>query len=554
MELHYLTLKRQADYLSTHLLEGVIEDSYSQKKNEQMVVIKSATGKMLELILSADPLLPFIILRPAQKRARLSTNVMPDLIGKTITQITISDMDRILSFAFAATDEILKCQFFRHRTNFFLVDRNNRIKNVFKHQKKYLNTTFQIAESKKIDPLKISSEELFNTFEVFSALPFNQFLKKNVLYITPLVLQEMSIRTQLNIDVFIEDVNRSKLDLFLSELQGFIQHCSADPPRVYLDNNHPVCFALSELQTYRNYSCQIFETINDALIFYIFNRLKSERQQKQLERIQTLIDKKLRQLEEFIGQLSQLPDEQSERKNLQKMGELLLAHLNMIPARAESVEIPDLFDLQQKPIRISLDSTLSPQENAERYFQKAREVSEKIRKRKEKLKFLQQQKTQIVHMKEAIVQQPDMKNLQRIEQKLLELHFMQTDEEKMREIYRPYRQYLYENWEIWVGKNARDNDQMTFKFAHKEDFWLHAQGVGGSHVIIRKASHQEDPPRSVLEYAARLAATHSQARHSTYVPVMYTRVKYVRKPRGSDPGVVLPERVKSIFVEPLSNE
>ncbi len=78
--------------------------------------------------------------------------------------------------------------------------------------------------------------------------------------------------------------------------------------------------------------------------------------------------------------------------------------------------------------------------------------------------------------------------------------------------------------------------------------------MSGSHVIIRKASRQQDPPRSVLEYAAQLAASFSQARHSSYVPVMYTRVKYVRKPRGSEPGVVIPERTKSIFAEPLGKE
>lgn len=554
MELHYLTLKRQTDYLRTQLLEGIIVESYTQKKNEQTLVIKSATGKMLELILSADALLPFIILRPAQKRARLSTNVLPDLIGKKIVRLTISEVDRILSFSFEETDEILKCQFFRHHSNFFLIGRDNKIKSAFKHQKKYSDTIYQIADSKKIDPLKITSAELFNSFTTYSTFSLSQFLQKNVLYITPLVLKEMTIRMPFNLDVLLQEVKISQLDLFLSNLREFIQACLSDLPRVYMDNDRPVCFALTELQSYKSYSSQIFETINDALIFYIFNRIRSDRQQKQLERIQNMIDKKLSQLEGFINQLSQFPDEQTERKNLQKMGELLLAHLNQIHAGAEAVEIPDLFDLQQKLIRISLDPNLTPHENADRYFQKAREVSEKIRKRKENLKFLQKQKKHLENLKESVVNHPDTKNLQRIEQKLVELHVMQTDEEKMREIYRPYRQYFYNNWEIWVGKNAKDNDQMTFKSAHKEDYWLHAQGVSGSHVIIRKASHRQDPPKSVLEYAARLAATYSQARHSQYVPVMYTRAKYVRKPRGSEPGIVIPERTKTLFVEPLPKE
>ena len=185
------------------------------------------------------------------------------------------------------------------------------------------------------------------------------------------------------------------------------------------------------------------------------------------------------------------------------------------------------------------------------YFQRAREVSDQMRKKKENLKHLQSQQKQLYHYHDLIKNNPTDANLSAIENKLIELRIMQTDDERMQEIYRPYRSYIFQNWEIWVGKSAKDNDQMTFHKAHKEDFWLHAQGVSGSHVIIRKPQRKQDLPKSVLEYAARLAAGNSQARTSSYVPVIYTRVKYLRKPRGSEAGAVIPERIKSIFVEPL---
>jgi predicted ribosome quality control (RQC) complex YloA/Tae2 family protein len=306
------------------------------------------------------------------------------------------------------------------------------------------------------------------------------------------------------------------------------------------------------MQVYQKHPFHIFENINEALTYFIFHRLKQDRKRKQTERILAFINKKLHQINDWLTYLTNLPDEVMQRHNLQRVGELILAQLHQIPIGVSSAEITDLFDPEQPKIWIKLDGTLSARENAEQYFQKAREVSDKMRKTKENLKHLQQQQKQLYHYQELIQGNPTEKVLNQIENKLIELRIIQTDDERMQEVYRPYRLYFHKNWEIWVGKNAKDNDHMTFHLAHKEDFWLHAQGVSGSHVIIRKIQRKQDPPKSVLEYAARLAATYSQARNSSYIPVIYTRVKYLRKPRGSEAGAVIPERTKSFFVEPLT--
>jgi predicted ribosome quality control (RQC) complex YloA/Tae2 family protein len=551
MELHYLTLKRQSEFLSAHLAGADILDSYTQKKNEHTLLFRTVSQNQLELILSTDPVLPFILLRPAQKRARLSTRVIPELIDKKIVKIEIAERDRVISFIFTHADQVFKCQFFRHNSNFFLIDSDNMIQSAFKHNKKQQGKIYQSPANDLLDPMKNSQKEILEKLNQFPDVLFSQFLRKNIFYISPLILQEISIRSQLKLDIPVRDLKRSQLDLTFHHLREFIAACESDSPRIYFADEYPLSFSLTNLKIYQKASCQIFGDINEALEHFIFKRLRYDRKQKQAERISLLINKKLDQLNGWINHLSQLPDEKIQRINLQKQGELILAQMHQIPAGVSTTEVTDLFDREQKKITIKLDPALSPRKNAELYFQKAKEVSEKMRKNRENLKRLQQKQKQLHNYQELLQNNPMDKILNQIEKKLIELRVMQTDDERMQEIYHPYRQYFYENWEIWVGKNAKDNDQMTFHLAHKEDFWLHAQGVGGSHVIIRKSQRKQDPPKSVLEYAARLAAGFSQARSSSYVPVMFTRVKYVRKPRGSDAGAVIPERTKTIFVEPL---
>ncbi len=109
---------------------------------------------------------------------------------------------------------------------------------------------------------------------------------------------------------------------------------------------------------------------------------------------------------------------------------------------------------------------------------------------------------------------------------------------------------LDERWFVLVGRNDRENDEITFRVAAPEDVWMHAQHVPGSHVVLRSRGGEDNPPKSIMERAAEIAAFYSKARHATLVPVIHTRRKYVRKFKGARPGQVTCEREKTIFVEP----
>jgi predicted ribosome quality control (RQC) complex YloA/Tae2 family protein len=106
------------------------------------------------------------------------------------------------------------------------------------------------------------------------------------------------------------------------------------------------------------------------------------------------------------------------------------------------------------------------------------------------------------------------------------------------------------NWEVRVGRSNSENDELTHRFAAADDIWLHASGSPGSHVVLRMHGHKDNPPRATLEAAAAIAARFSQAKHARTVPVVWTRKRYVRKPRGGAPGLAVCSHEKTLFVRP----
>jgi len=106
-----------------------------------------------------------------------------------------------------------------------------------------------------------------------------------------------------------------------------------------------------------------------------------------------------------------------------------------------------------------------------------------------------------------------------------------------------------DGYTIWIGRNAKSNDIMT-KQADKEDMWLHARGVGGSHVVIRMNRQKADPPKFIIEKAAALAAHYSKAKGTSLAPVIVTRKKHIRKPKGGKPGAFLIDKEDVVMVKP----
>lgn len=226
---------------------------------------------------------------------------------------------------------------------------------------------------------------------------------------------------------------------------------------------------------------------------------------------------------------------------LRTRADLLLAQLQAVPRGADHAE---LDDFRGGRVSVGLDPSKSAQENARRWYDRARRRERAARRVPGLIARGEQELATIAGWRARIAADqlsgPELERLARLP----------TGRER-RSASLPYRRYRTSGGlEVRVGRNARANDALTREHAAPDDIWLHARAAGGAHVILRWARRDESPPGRDLVEAAVLAALHSRARTAGTVPVDWTRRRYVRKPRRSPPGVVLPERVATLFVAP----
>jgi hypothetical protein len=258
-----------------------------------------------------------------------------------------------------------------------------------------------------------------------------------------------------------------------------------------------------------------------------------------LERLEQAVDGALRRVTSVEAELQALGDEEE----LRRRGDLLLARYHEVPPGASRVT---LTDFEGRPLTLELDPTRSVQENASDLYDRAGRVA----RARSRLPSILARAGEAAEALASLLQRARRgeAGADELEVALPDLPVKAAGASGAESL--PYRVFRSSGGlEIRVGRGARHNDDLTFHHAAPDDVWLHARHAAGAHVILRW-SQPGNPPARDLREAAVLAALHSRARTSGSVPVDWTLRKYVRKPRGSAPGSVLPQRVKTLFVEP----
>lgn len=229
-------------------------------------------------------------------------------------------------------------------------------------------------------------------------------------------------------------------------------------------------------------------------------------------------------------------------QHYKEWADLLMANLHLSNEGAEKISVPNFYN-GNLPIEIKLKREFSLQKNAETYYRKSKnqqiEINRLVKNIAEKEEEKRKSEEQL-----ALLQQVDsLKELRALAPQLA------LPEKREINTPLPYHEFTYLGYTIWVGRNAQANDVLTLKHAYKEDLWLHAKDVAGSHVVIK---HQAGKPfpKDVIEKAAQLAAYNSKRKTESLAPVAYTPKKYVRKRKGDPAGMVVVEREDVILVEP----
>ncbi len=238
-----------------------------------------------------------------------------------------------------------------------------------------------------------------------------------------------------------------------------------------------------------------------------------------------------------------------EREVFRVCGDLLNANIYRLEKGMTKVTLEDFYT--GEPREITLDARLSPAQNAQKYYNEYRKLDTAEKMLTDLIGKGQQELVYIDSVFDAVSRTDSETDLAEIRRELREQGYLRGGvraDEKVKKLSEPLKFRSSEGFDILVGRNNRQNDQLTLKTAKATDIWLHTQGIAGSHVIIR--TEGKEVPEQTLFEAAMLAAYHSKGRESSQVPVDYTAVKFVKKPAGAKPGMVIFTNNRTLFVAP----
>ena len=245
----------------------------------------------------------------------------------------------------------------------------------------------------------------------------------------------------------------------------------------------------------------------------------------------------------YSGKNSDRLAELQDNNHYRIWADLIMANLNSIQPGSEKVTLENFYEGQDS-VEVKLKKDLSPQKNAEVFYKKAKNqhieidrLESSIRKKQEEIETIEKKLREV----EGVT---DLKSL-----RILKAALDPVEARTKISTPLPYHEFHFREFRIWVGKNAQSNDTLTLKHSHKDDLWLHAKDVSGSHVLIK---HQagKNFPKDVIEFAASLAAYNSKRKNESLCPVIVTPKKFVRKRKGDPAGTVVVDREDVIMVEP----
>ncbi|HPR17944.1 MAG TPA: NFACT RNA binding domain-containing protein [Candidatus Cloacimonadota bacterium] len=283
-----------------------------------------------------------------------------------------------------------------------------------------------------------------------------------------------------------------------------------------------------------------FERINAAFeaLYYDGFLIKRKEQliQKQAAILHKQIDQKQRKLEKLEAELASTSQES---EWLQK-AELLKANLHLIKTGMKQIAVKNYFQDDFPEIEIALDETKTPRQNMDNFFKKYRKARDGKNKISQQIEITA---NEIDKLQKQLDQQGTNVFLSE------KNNSQQLAESVPTENYKKLK--VDENWEIYIGRTSRENDFLTTKLAKPHDWWFHTRIFRGTHVILRNLRKNELPENLKL-LCCRLAAYYSKAKKSGNVPVDFTEIRYVRKPRGAVPGYVTYTNQKTLYVDPIS--
>lgn len=446
------------------------------------------------------------------------------LINNILRNISLAKRDRIISLDFGDNRKLMVV-LYGSSANIFHVN-NGSVEEAF------LNSDDWVGER---------PPELF---PAPAERPFKDSMaaKRKITLINPLLPRNMLDRL-----IQHHKLESATADEIISFTQS-LSHTLAENPEPRLLSTGELCLIPGKILPVDE--IKTFTSVNEAVRFTYYRHLKESKTKDSLSGILGKLEERKQSIEKQLAGNANPEQHLRRAEKYEKFGHLLMAHLTQEETRQkDSVTVNDLYE-DHKQLTIKLHPGQSLVENANEYYEKASHARKTYRTSIHRYKILEKEYEGITALYNEVSGLSDNPAIIRwIKDNRDQLTRFGIADEKDNRENRPYRRLALEGYEVWIGKNARSNDILTAS-AHKEDLWLHVRDQPGSHVVIRMNNHKNFPDKHIILRVAAIAAYNSKARGASMVPVSYTKKKYVRKPKGAEPGTVVLDREEVVMVKP----
>jgi len=547
MHKNYYLFKKLIDEINPGISGSYVKSVFTVHKDELIFDLQK-NEENFYLILNLSKNFPFILKSKATDFKSARFFMFEELSGCALYKASVAINNKLVTFDFG--EYRINAFFYGARPNIFLFNGNEKCIDSFKTMKE--ENLPEIPAESNVD---LSPELIENLVAASPKSTFPDIIKSVSPACNKRMMDELSFR--MNMAEKDKVKNIPDISVFNAVLNLFFMEI--DEGKCYIHRKEPnkKCLLLyrSKKLLEEKYEVEEFDSINKG--WTIFTReIQYENSFGQLQRqISTAVARRKKVLETALEKIADA-DVIEERKRIADLkGNLIITNKHKIPRGAQSVELVNIFSDTQEKITIKLNPKKKAVENAQHYFQKYKNISEKKTVLNIKRDIYNQELNELKEI-ETKLETESLKDLAKIQQQLIDMNLIQEEspgKETLESLKYSFKRVILENtWDIYIGKNGVNNDLLTFSFAQKWDIWMHAQGVTGSHVIIKTSGKDVNVPISVIEQAAQITAANSKAKHSGMVPVIYTQTRFVSRVRNAPPGTVSVKNEKVIFVKPLN--
>ncbi len=533
-------------------IKGPLRNIYQPTKVDYYLYFQDGT-----LRISLNPNMAFMALSEKMKNPSRMPPSFTMLLRKYLKNsrflgVSQDGFSRVAVFKFERMDEKGDLRVFKlfvelmgKHSNMILVSDENRVVDAHrriitrKGRELIPGREFVPFTSDKLDPMNSEFDEIFKDLQ---DIPIDRFLTKRIEGMSRILAKEIVHRAGFVLEFSAKDLNEKRLERLESAFEDFREEYSEGKAYTVFDGSEPV--EISPVVLHHTQKAHRSFTPSRAVMNLVSFKESREVINNKRRDLEKAVVKKIDKLEDVVRKIKEEMEKIKDFEMLKKKGELLMMNAYDLKVSDGKAVVRDWES--GKDIEIEIDENFDILKNAQRYFDEYKKLKRKHEGMEKRLSEVEKELGYLYQLWQTILDADDEEVLEEIRDEMEDAGILKARKKKKKASKSLPRKVVYKGYTILIGRNNRQNDELV-RSSSPNDVWLHTRGIPGAHVIVKA---QGEIPREVLEFAASLAAGYSKARDSSNVPVDYTLVKYVRKPKGFKPGMVIYKNQKTLVVNP----